>query len=194
METQSNLKEELLTRGGLTSENSEDFDFHVEPLDDGIYKSYRFDYTKGLFVEYKNDEFDEQIKRVISEQKYKEIMQGIINKKENLNFPSFWLRFFATLLFLIVILVITVILVMIWAMLILDLVFFSFAIFILKRSVMLLWVLRVTLINFGYFTNLKRELNKLNKEYEKKLVWTLNSSEKLLTLKISEGKDNNTNS
>ena len=59
---------------------------------------------------------------------------------------------------------------------------------------MLLWVLRVTLINFGYFTNLKRELNKLNKEYEKKLVWTLNSSEKLLTLKISEGKDNNTNS
>ena len=121
-------------------------------------------------------------------------MHGIINKKENLNFPSFWLRFFATLLFVIIILVITVILVVIWAMLILDLVFFSFAIFILKRSVMLLWVLRVTLINLGYFTNLKKELKKLNREYEKKLEWTLNSSEKQLTLKIVEGADNNTNS
>ena len=45
METQSNLKEEFLVQGGMTTETFDEFDFDVEPLDDGIYKSYRFDYS-----------------------------------------------------------------------------------------------------------------------------------------------------
>jgi hypothetical protein len=120
--------------------------------------------------------------------------------KKYLNFPSFWLRFLATFLFVAAILVVTVVLVMIWSMLILDLVFFSLAIFILKRCIMLFWVVRVAIINKGYFTNLRKEIKKLNHKNfkghsdlepyfkETNLEFTLNLSELQLKVKKLEQK------
>lgn len=193
METESDLKQQLLLFGGMTTDTFEEFELNFEPLDDGIYKTYKFDHSNCKFVEYKNEEFDKKILEYISQDKYDFILQKIINKQENFNFPSFWLRFFATVLFLIIIVFITVVLTLIWTILILDLVFFSFAILLMKRLVILLWVLRVWMINLGYFTNLKKVLKGLNKEYENRLVWTFNATGKLLKVKIVEGHNSNTN-
>lgn len=137
---------------------------------------------------FKESESKDKIYEVLSGtsitfEEYTNNVQNSINNPKNLNKPSFWIRFFLTFLFIVIILTITVIIVMIWAMLILDLVFFAFGLYILKQSIKFFWIVRVALINKACFSHLRNELKRLNFRYNQyKLEWKLQMPEKWLQL------------
>lgn len=147
--------------------------------------TFKYLSDKNKFIEIENREKIHQILSgtAISIEEYTSHVQYQINDPKSLNKPSFWIRFFMTLFFILIILTITVVLVMIWAMLILDLVFFALGIYILKQAIKFFWLIRVAIINKAYFTQLRKELKKLNIRYSPyKLEWKLQMPEKWLQL------------
>lgn len=147
--------------------------------------TFKYLADKNKFIESENKEKICEVLSgtAISLEEYTSHVQYQINNPKSLNKPSFWIRFFMTLLFILIILTITVVLVMIWAMLILDLVFFALGLYILKQSIKFFWLIRVAMINKAYFTHLRKELKKLNVRYNQyKLEWKLQMPEKWLQL------------
>ena len=106
-----------------------------------------------------------------------------ISQKEYLNPPAFWKKFLVSFTFLITVMVICIILVLIWAMLILDLVFLAMGIYLIRKVVIISWVWRVQYIEKSYFSKLAKELKVLNLKYNKVgLNWTLGEYRKWLQL------------
>ena len=118
----------------------------------------------------------------ISETELNQDLQRL-NSKSSLNPPSFWLKFAVTLIFMILVLLVCVLLLVIWAILILDLVFLAFSLYLIRKVVIIAWVLRTQFIEKSYFSGLKKVVKDLNKKYHKVgLNWKLGSYRKWLQL------------
>jgi ABC-type sugar transport system permease subunit len=109
--------------------------------------------------------------------------QKALNHKSSLNSPSFILKFVVTLIFIVLIMIIGVILLIIWSMLILDPIFFGSSIYLIRKAVVILWVIREQIIESFYFTGLQKVVKRLNKKYSQfGLEWKLGPNKRWLQL------------
>ncbi|CAG9317808.1 unnamed protein product [Blepharisma stoltei] len=107
----------------------------------------------------------------------------LINNDRNLTPPSAFYKFGITLLAVCMMMSLLLILLLIWAILILDLVILALAIYIMKRSGILIWVWRAQVLDRAWFPGLRKLLIELNEEYSRVgLHWTLDNEGKWLQL------------
>lgn len=114
-----------------------------------------------------------------------------INHIDSLNPPSFFKKFWMSFVFMLIVLTISIFLILIWAILILDLVFLALGLYILRKVVVITWVWKIQLIEKSYFSHLSKILVELNVKYDKVgLEWTLGTYKHWLQLGAKKTKHN----
>ena len=145
--------------------------------------TYKFDSKQNKFVISEKSSFHYLVLGNFPESEYEEDMRTIINNPKNLNSPSLIRRISFSVLFLGVLLLIVLFLLIVLAILVLDLVFLALSLYFIKESAKFCWIMRVKMINLSRFSNLRRELKKLNQKYlSYELEWTLNNNQNWLQL------------
>ena len=171
---------ELSGISGNFVDNEDDFNL---PYTIGECITYRYSSNQNRFNFRENmSQSLELIHGKLSESEFVHDIERL-SQKEFLNPPAFWKKFLVSFTFLMTVVVIGVILVLIWAMLILDLVFLAMAIYLMRKVIIIAWVWRVQYIEKSYFSKLAKELKILNEKYHKAgLSWTLGEYRKWLQL------------
>ena len=171
---------ELSGISGNFVDNEDDFNL---PYTIGECITYRYSSNQNRFNFRENmSQSLELIHGKLSESEFVHDIERL-SQKEFLNPPAFWKKFLVSFTFLMTVVVIGVILVLIWAMLILDLVFLAMAIYLMRKVIIIAWVWRVQYIEKSYFSKLAKELKILNEKYHKAgLSWTLGEYRKWLHL------------
>lgn len=145
--------------------------------------TYKYDSKQNKFILSESSSFQCLVLGKFPESEYEEDMRTVINNPKNLNSPSLIRRISFSVLFLGVLLLIVLFLLTVLAILVLDLVFFALSLYLIKESAKFCWIMRVKMINLSRFSNLRRELKKLNQKYiSYELEWTLNNNQNWLQL------------
>ena len=145
--------------------------------------TYKYDPKQNKFIVSDSSPLLSLVLGEFSESEYEEDIRTVINNPKNLNFPSLIRRISFSVFFLGILLILVFVLLIILAITVLDLVFLALSLYIIEESFKILWIMRVKMINLSRFSNLKRELTKLNEKYRNyDLEWTLNTRDNWLRL------------
>jgi hypothetical protein len=147
------------------------------PATEGLGLLFKYDESQKKFIMSERSSMTESVLGGFPESELEEDLKNIINNPKNLNSPSWVIVFLVSFLIFSVFLVILMFFVVFWAISVLDLVFLALSVYLIRDLAKFCWIMRVKIINKANFSNLKREITRLNQKYSLyQLEWTLNEN------------------